>query len=254
MDLGAIFFDLDETLVSYEAAEEAGFSASEARLKALRPGLPAGRLRDEALRTYFARFAPGMPEFSRLATLPTRTLRRELTASALAALNVADKALLEALLDAYEAAYESSFSVYPDVLPTLDALKSHFRLGIITNGPGPMQREKLEKFGLTHYFDPILVDTEVGVSKPDTAIFRHAERLAQLPPERLLFVGNDLEADVGGARAAGWQNIWIKRGDSSLQENRGGIVAITRLAELLSQEKILAIVRGGEICRYNGNR
>ena len=248
MELGAIFFDLDETLVSYEAAEEAGFAASAEFLQMHRPELPAARLREEALRAYFTRFAPNMPEFPRLATLSTRDLRRELTASALAALSVADSALLEALLDAYEAAYEGALFLYSDTLPALEELAPHFQLGIITNGPGPMQREKLEKFGLTRYFDPIVIDTEVGASKPDPAIFREAEKRVGLPPEALLFVGNDLRADVEGARGAGWRNIWIKRDASAIQQSMGSAATIARLTEL---KKICSVMRGGEFCRYN---
>ena len=245
MELGAIFFDLDETLVSYEAAEEAGFSASAELLRTLRPDLPADRLREEALRTYFERFGPGRSEFSRLATLPTRALRAELTGAALESLGVANHALREALLDVYEAAYEENLFVYPDVLPTLDTLKPYFLLGVITNGPGPMQREKLEKFDLLRYFDPVVVDTEVGASKPDPAIFREAARRVGMPPEALLLVGNDLRADVEGARGAGWQNIWIKRDASAIQQSSGDTVTIARLTELLFLEKISGIVRGG---------
>lgn len=242
MNLGAIFFDLDETLVSYEAAEEAGFAASAALSRELRPDLPADALRENALRAYFTRFAPNMPEFSRLATLPTRRLRFELTRDALEALGVSDDALLEVLLDAYEAAYDGALALYPDTLPALEELAPNVRLGIVTNGPGPMQREKLEKFGLTRYFDPIIVDTEVGCSKPDLAIFHEAEKRVGLPSEALLFVGNDFHADVEGARMAGWKNLWIKRGANSIQENRGSVATIAQLTEI---KKIFGIVRSG---------
>ena len=39
---------------------------------------------------------------------------------------------------------------------------------------------------------------------PDVAIFRIAERAAGMSGRRILHVGNDVEADVWGAAAAGW--------------------------------------------------
>mgnify|MGYP000231633514 CR=1 FL=1 len=55
--------------------------------------------------------------------------------------------------------------------PTLAALRPHYRLGLVTNGPSRMQRPKIEQFRLGDYLDPLIVSEEVGVAKPDPAIF-----------------------------------------------------------------------------------
>jgi len=53
-------------------------------------------------------------------------------------------------------------------------------------------------------FDRCVFSHEVGMRKPDTAIFRHVESLSDEPPERHVFV-DDLVENVAAARAAGWE-------------------------------------------------
>jgi phosphoglycolate phosphatase-like HAD superfamily hydrolase len=63
--------------------------------------------------------------------------------------------------------------------------------------------EQLERTGLTPLLDGALSSAEVGAPKPDPEIFARALALAGASPEEALHVGDDVEADVGGALAAG---------------------------------------------------
>jgi putative hydrolase of the HAD superfamily len=53
-------------------------------------------------------------------------------------------------------------------------------------------------------FDYCFLSNEVGLKKPDIALFRHVESVTGASPERHLFI-DDLPHNVAGARAAGWQ-------------------------------------------------
>jgi putative hydrolase of the HAD superfamily len=229
MALRGIFFDLDETLISYEAAEDAGFVASASLL-----GIEVGLLRDAVIDAYVRGYGVGTPGFSELATLPTRTLRERLSVAALQKLGLTGD--VSALVDAHEAACARALFVFPETIEVLAALRERYTLGLITNGPGPMQREKLARFDLARFFSVIAVDTEVGYSKPDPRIFAWAAARAGLAPEELLFVGNDLEADIGGARAAGWGDCCIMRGHSRVEE--AAERTIFSLGELLDAAKV----------------
>lgn len=57
-------------------------------------------------------------------------------------------------------------------------------------------------------FDVILISEEVGLEKPDPRIFQLALNKLQVQPEDALFVGDDLEKDVGGPQGAGLKGIW----------------------------------------------
>ena len=60
--------------------------------------------------------------------------------------------------------------------------------------------------------DAILISEAEGLRKPDAAIFcRAAERVGARPGE-CLFVGDNPEADIFGAHAAGMKTAWFNPG------------------------------------------
>jgi putative hydrolase of the HAD superfamily len=83
------------------------------------------------------------------------------------------------------------------------------KLGVITNGPGPLQRRKLAALGLDRSFDAILVSGEEGVRKPDAEIFRRALGRLGVAAHEAMFVGDHPVADVEGAHGAGLLPVWM---------------------------------------------
>lgn len=207
--LRGIFFDLDDTLIDYSEAEQAaldaGCRAAARRYPMIRPVMLATAIYD----VYQSRYAYGLPGFTELATLGVEELRRRLTSEALEHLDIHDNDLVETLLQVYADTERDTLRPFPEVKETLARLRPYFYLGVITNGPSAMQREKLAAMALEGAFDTIIVDTEFGHSKPDPRIFHHAARQAEQGAEALLFVGNSLEFDVAGAQAAGWTSVWL---------------------------------------------
>lgn len=104
----------------------------------------------------------------------------------------------------------TSYRVFPDVEPTLAALRSQGRtLGAIT-GRIHSTRPILERFGLMKYFDFYFAAGEVGLRKPEAAFYERALRLARVKASEALLVGNDL-TDVEGARNVGITPVLIDR-------------------------------------------
>lgn len=87
-------------------------------------------------------------------------------------------------------------------------------VGLVTNGPTEVQREKIALLGLADLVDFSVVSGELGVWKPDPAIFRAALRLGGVEAEDAVFVGDSVEHDIAGAQAAGIRSIWMDRGSS----------------------------------------
>ena len=110
----------------------------------------------------------------------------------------------------YLALYEESWSLYPDVIPCLEAL-SAYSMGIITNGDGNQQRQKLQQTGIAGYFSSVVVSGDIGVAKPQREIFDRSAQELGISPRELLFIGDNPHADVLGAIQAGWQCIWLNR-------------------------------------------
>ena len=79
-------------------------------------------------------------------------------------------------------------------------------LGIVSNTgrtPGVILRRVLERHGLLRHFGPIAYSDEIGVRKPEAEIFRVTLVTAGMKPADALHVGDNPDADVGGARGIG---------------------------------------------------
>lgn len=81
---------------------------------------------------------------------------------------------------------------------------------LVTNGPSRFQRAKVVKVGLDHRMAGFVVSSEVGVEKPDPAIFRIALGLAGCAPDEALMVGDHPINDVAGAKAAGIAAVMVR--------------------------------------------
>jgi putative hydrolase of the HAD superfamily len=97
------------------------------------------------------------------------------------------------------------------LLEALDQLTIPF--GIVTNG-GPHQMDKAAKTGLTDRASCVIVSESIGFRKPDRKIFAAAAAGMKVPPEELVFVGDQPAIDVVGAHACGMRTIWLRNGQT----------------------------------------
>jgi putative hydrolase of the HAD superfamily len=124
------------------------------------------------------------------------------------------------------------FEPFPDTVPALRELRARgIRLVAASNWDVSLH-EQLDRTGLTPLLDGALSSAEVGAPKPDPEIFARALALAGVRAQEALHVGDDVEADVGGARAAGLEPVLIDR-DGSV-EAPPGVRRIASLSELLT--------------------
>jgi HAD superfamily hydrolase (TIGR01509 family) len=107
--------------------------------------------------------------------------------------------------------------LYPETMPVLEALRSAgYRMGLVSNTPWGtpdyLWEKQVERFGLTEFFEVRLFSSGIGFRKPDPRIFRTALRVLGVRPEGALFVGDEPQADIEGARRAGLATVWLVRG------------------------------------------
>jgi putative hydrolase of the HAD superfamily len=128
------------------------------------------------------------------------------------------------------------FRAFPDAAPALRALRAAgLRLVVVSNWDVSL-RERLAETGLEALVDATVASAPFGAAKPDPAIFAHALGLAGgVAPADAWHVGDSLEADVAGARAAGIAAALLRRGDDRVR--RPGLAGarvpvIASLAEL----------------------
>lgn len=189
--MDAIFFDLDGTLLQYEDSYDAILrSTFESTL---------GAAREEWIDAYNETFF----EYFR-ACEPEPTMRAAVEIDSCSDPEALAETLLRREIDATRPPENARLD--------LDRLAETHRLGVLTNGLLAWQRAKLEAHDLAPYFDAIVASYEAGEHKPAVAPFRLAERRLAAP--RYAMVG-DSEADVDGARAAGWGTYAYEGGDFS---------------------------------------
>ena len=84
-----------------------------------------------------------------------------------------------------------------------------YTLYIITNGVGDVQKRRFRESGLTPYVADIFISEEIGASKPSPVFFDHVlSRIAETDARRVLVIGDSLNADIAGGRAAGLDTCW----------------------------------------------
>jgi putative hydrolase of the HAD superfamily len=94
----------------------------------------------------------------------------------------------------------------------LEALRERHRLAVVSNFDySPTCLTILEREGIAHLFETIVISDEVGWRKPKPVIFETALDRMKLRPAEALFVGDRADIDVIGARAVGMPTAWINR-------------------------------------------
>ena len=107
------------------------------------------------------------------------------------------------------------FEPFPDVAPALKAYRRcGLRLVVVSNWDVSLH-VVLANVGLSPLLDGILTAAEAGSSKPAPAIFVQALRLARVVPSEAIHVGDSVEEDVAGARAAGIEPVLVDRTGSA---------------------------------------
>jgi len=103
------------------------------------------------------------------------------------------------------------FTPYEDSAPALRELRGMgLRLVVCSNWDCSL-REVLREAGLLELVDGVVSSSQVGVDKPDPAVFDAALETAGVTAEEALHVGDSRRADIEGARAAGITAVLVVR-------------------------------------------
>ena len=145
-----------------------------------------------------------------------------------------DERLAGSMLEDWEGRIIAATRLFDDALPVIERLRgADLRLGIVTNGYTAMQRRKIRHHRLAAKMDFVLISEEIGLHKPDKAIFDLALAKAGATAQRSLFVGDTPSTDIDGARSAGLHAALIDVDDTWADFQKNGVPKIRRLGDLL---------------------
>lgn len=208
-----VVFDLDDTLLDHRAAEHAALADLHEQHAAIgRHDL------GHVQAVYHGCNAPLWRDFA-AGTLSATDLKRRRWADTLVALDCPldpDEASRQ-YLDRYAAHWRWMAGAHDAFLAVAEA----YPVAILTNGFSAQQRGKLARFPvIAERSRLVVISEEVGVMKPNPAVFEHVRQRAAetvgapLAPDEILYVGDSLRSDVEGGLGAGWRVAW-KDGDAA---------------------------------------
>lgn len=118
---------------------------------------------------------------------------------------------LRKLTDAVATAWQKHVEVDPEAAAVLEEVGGKRPLALVSNFDHPRHvHGLLGEWGIRDHLDVVVISADVGVNKPDPAIFDIALKEMKLLPRDVIHVGDSAD-DVNGARAAGIEPVLIRR-------------------------------------------
>jgi len=204
----AVFLDLDDTILDDSGtARQCWPEACAIHRDELGAHAPASLLRAiERVRRWFWADA----ERHRVGRLDLDSARVQVIGMALAELGAENPALAARIAVTYGALRDRDMRLLDGAIETVRWLReSGCRLALLTNGAGPAQRRKIERFALAPLFDLVLIEGELGFGKPDVRVYHRALEGLNVAPKEAWMVGDNLDWDVVPPQALGIHGIWI---------------------------------------------
>jgi len=199
-----LFFDLDNTLWDYKSNMRETFSEVVRELNLTRVKERFDEfvtLFDKNNDKYWIEYRKGL--------ISKEYLRRKRFSDTLESIGIRDESIIPPMAELYHQRVSRKNNLFPGVHETLSYLKERYPLYIITNGFVEIQTNKLESSDLSHYFRRIFMAEATGYQKPDKRFFHHALSSVNAKKTESIMVGDDLEADIIGAREAGIDQVFF---------------------------------------------
>ena len=193
-----LLFDFDHTLIDGHASESAAFDYT---LKRAGANDPADYLAPyvEINTALWAAVESG--------EITPNDVRSERFAQLIAATDL--EADPRAMGDDFVHGMGANGNLYPGTIETLESLDRVATLALVTNGIGEVQRARIARLGLDHYFNAIVISGEVGVAKPGPEIFDITfEKLGHPDKAKTLMIGDSLSSDMAGGINYGVATCW----------------------------------------------
>ena len=211
-----VLFDLDDTLCDHDGSLRVRLNAS---FTAAFDGNPPDNI-DEIVEISIERSVFGTDHFSEV----------------LEPFGISEEEQIQAAIDTYVADRFRGLKLFPEAVDVVTTVRKQTGIGMITNGPSDIQRQKLDLLGIEPLFPFILVSEEVDIWKPDPRIFERAMELGEAQRHETVYIGDNPDHDVGGARAAGITSIWVNRSGTMFP---GSVEPDHQISDLLEIFEIL---------------
>ncbi|MFC1863241.1 HAD family hydrolase [Thermodesulfobacteriota bacterium] len=119
-----------------------------------------------------------------------------------------DKRIADAV-EAYFSVICNNFSLIPGTMEMLHRLRIKYHLGLLSNFThAPAARNIIERTGISSLFDVALISGDLGYRKPHPKTFNLLANQLGEDKANIVYIGDDPEPDIIGAKQAGLQPVW----------------------------------------------
>jgi putative hydrolase of the HAD superfamily len=206
----AILIDLDDTILDDAGCTESCWTDACAAAEE-RHGFEAAALK--AVVKECASVWWSDDERHRIGRLDLRAATTEIVTEALGRIGH-DCSAASAIANHYRDLREQRVAVFEGAIATLSWLRDRgVKLGMMTNGAGPAQRAKIDRFELAAHFEHIIIEGEFGVGKPHPSVYQTLLRELRVTPAETWTIGDNLRWDVYPAIEMGMHGIWVDASD-----------------------------------------
>lgn len=194
-----VIFDLDDTLLDFQAAEQASLTTILTRYRV--PDLAVAK------RIYLAHNQQVWQQIEHGADRDQLLDQRFKIVFAKLGITVDGPKVQHQ----YNDLLGQGFQVLPGVAPMLTKLRTAGLVLLIgTNGVQDTQIKRLVGSGLANQFDHVFISETVGFAKPDRRFFDAIfATYPDLSPKNTVMVGDSLASDIAGATNVGLPSIWF---------------------------------------------
>ncbi len=127
--------------------------------------------------------------------------------------------------------YDQPVRPIPGAEEVLDALYDNFPLFLVTKGDPVVQKERVEKSGMSHWFEKVYV-----LANKNVFSYRSIASERQIRPHASWVVGNSMKSDINPALRAGFRCVYVfnpHTWDYEDEEPVGGHISVDKLTDVL---------------------
>ena len=223
-----IFFDLDHTIWDFDKNAQETLHELYLHYKLEELGLASA----EAFISTYTENNHSLWADYHVGKITKETLRAERFSRTFIQLGVHPERIPQQFEDDYVRITPYKKNLFRGSEKVLAYLQQKYSLHIISNGFKESTLIKMDVSGLNPYFTNVIISEDVGINKPDKAIFEYALDKAKALKHESIMIGDSIEADIRGAQGFGMKAIYFNPLNKELPEDVQW--QITHLEELLN--------------------
>mgnify|MGYP001047147050 CR=1 FL=1 len=120
-------------------------------------------------------------------------------------------------MDDFQRVFWSGDSIDNQLISFIMKLKPDYKIGLLSNAWSDARQTFTEKFDIMRLFDQSIISAEIGLSKPDPAIYHAMLEMLGVSPSEAIFV-DDLQENIDAANRLGITGVRFITADQAISE------------------------------------